>query len=102
MGVHRLLLGCLLLAMSYAAQATGVENKEIRWLGIDFAPMTIIQGPEAGTGYQDEVLAILRPLFNSFKQTVIYGNSSRLEQEMKRGRNTCTVAMLQTPARLQY
>lgn len=96
-----LLLGSLMMAFGDGAQA-GTDSREMRWLGIDFAPMTIVAGPDAGTGYLDEVLRTIQPLFPGVKHSILYGNSSRLEQLMQRGGNICTIAMLHTRARERY
>lgn len=101
MTASRLLLS-LLLMLSASSRAASDDAKEIRWLGIDLAPMMMLDGPQAGTGYLDEIMNTVRPLFPGYKQSIVYGNSARLEQQMKLGGNTCTVAMLQTPARAKF
>lgn len=90
-------LGNILLCCAALAQAAPPPaDKEMTWLALDFAPVYIRDGPDAGTGYLDEVMTMLQPYFADYRQHVIYGNSSRNELEMKRGGNTCTVGMLAT------
>jgi uncharacterized protein (TIGR02285 family) len=96
------MLGILLLSAQFALAAPSEGGKEMTWLAIDFAPIFIREGPDAGTGYLDRIMATLQPYFANYQQHVIYGNSTRNELEMKRGGNTCTVGMLATPEREKF
>jgi uncharacterized protein (TIGR02285 family) len=95
----------ILPAMLFATQASfgqADDGKTIEWLAVNYPPLSIQEGSSAGSGYLDQLMAALQPLFPGFKHTIIYGNSTRLEQEMKRGHNTCTISMQKTPEREQY
>jgi uncharacterized protein (TIGR02285 family) len=97
--LHTLLV---LLSASLLASASAEEMPKFGWLAVDLPPFAITSGPQAHTGYVDQIIALLQTKFTGYQHSITYGNSSRIEQEMKRGRNTCTVSMLRTPAREQY
>lgn len=94
-----------LMCFSAALSGRGVAevNNEITWLAIDFAPIFIKEGPEAGRGYADLATAYVAPLlFPGYKQTTLYGLPYRLDAEMQKGGQTCSMAMLQTPRRMPF
>lgn len=99
----KLLHGLLVfLIVSLLVPAFAEEGPDFTWLVVDLPPFSIVKGPQAHSGYVDQVITLLQPQFAGYRHTIVYGNSSRIEQEMRRGRNTCTVSMLRTPEREQY
>lgn len=92
----------VLLALE-CGRAWAAEPKEMTWLTIDFAPVSIKDGPEAGTGYTDLSTTYLAPLlFPGYKQKTLYGPPLRLDAEMQKGENSCSLIMLQTPRRMPF
>jgi uncharacterized protein (TIGR02285 family) len=98
----RFLFIVLLLALCSGTSKAGDEGKEMEWLASDLSPLAIKDGPQAGRGYFDRIMALLLPAFAGYKHSVTYANSFRRERQMHTGDHICTVSMLYSQEREQY
>lgn len=99
MAIGRTLLMAGVLALGPGAVAAAPL---LRWLAPEYAPMTVKEGPQQGRGYIERALReVLLPGMPEFEHRVESASPPRVELEMRRGPNACTLAIRKTPARLQ-
>jgi uncharacterized protein (TIGR02285 family) len=103
MRLRLLLCVMLLLGLPPARATEPAVQPEVLWLGVDFKPLIIKDGPQAGEGFLDKTLLLFQQLLPGYRHLSTLSNTSRREQEMlaalREGRRVCSVALLRTPKR---
>ncbi|WP_176216894.1 TIGR02285 family protein [Andreprevotia lacus] len=87
------------LAPSVASRA---EDSTVTWLMPDYPPVTIIQGPEKGTGYADIFLRYFVERTPEYRHSIEAASMSRVFGLMKQGQHVCHPSLLKTPEREAY
>ncbi|SCK21654.1 TIGR02285 family protein [Vogesella sp. LIG4] len=95
-------LGTAAMAALSATVMAAPANIQLTWLQLDTAPLSFSSGPDAGQGYLDLVLKTLHPALSSLPPHVVYGNVPRVEHELQKPGNSCTLGLLPTPERQRY
>lgn len=103
----RLLLSAVLLyGQPLPLSAEPVAQADVLWLGVDFKPMIIKDGPQAGEGFLDKTLLLFQQLLPGYRHLSTLSNTRRQEQEMltglREGRRVCSVALFRTPKREDF
>jgi uncharacterized protein (TIGR02285 family) len=77
-------------------------NDTIRWLIIDYPPIYITTGDNAGQGVVDQALRLITAKMPEYKHVIEVGTVSRVTEAMKRGENVCIPTLFVTEERKQF
>lgn len=93
---------CLRAGVLAACLAPAAAAPLLRWLAPEYAPMMVKEGPQQGRGYIERALReVLVPGMPLFEHRIETASPPRVELEMQRSPNACTLAIRKTPQRLQ-
>lgn len=106
MRLRLLLCVLLLLGVPPALAAEPGAQPDVLWLGVDFKPLSIKDGPQAGEGFLDKTLLLFQQLLPGYQHRSTLSNTRRQELEMvaalREGRRVCSVALFRTPQREEF
>jgi uncharacterized protein (TIGR02285 family) len=92
----------LLAVFLYVEQVSASTDKTITWYKPEFPPLSIVNGPDAGKGYSDQIENYLTQEMDGFDHQVLVSPFKRTLRDMKKGLNACSVTLLKTPARSEF
>lgn len=106
MRLRVLLSAILLLGLFPVRAAEPGAQADVLWLGVDFKPMIIKDGPQSGEGFLDKTLLLFQQLLPGYRHLSTLSNTRRQELEMlaalRAGRRVCSVALFRTPKREEF
>ena len=88
---------CLLLALLSLAAPAAAD--EITWLGMEFPPFYIAEGPDRGQGIADAVTRRLRTHLTGWTHRDEVAEPAAIMARMKAGDRVCSAAYIRTPER---
>lgn len=90
----------LLLLVLFSGNAGAQDS--IVWFHTDFAPISIINGPDAGKGVSDQWEHYLAAHLPEFRHEKLISNVARQHEEMKHRDNLCFRTFIKTPEREKF
>lgn len=78
------------------------DNHTITWYRAFFPPVTIPEGPDAGTGFFDRVTQVLTGQMPGYEHDHETANFKRIITELKKEKNICCPSLYKTAAREKY
>lgn len=78
------------------------SSSNITWYQVDFAPFSILQGKDVGTGYCNRLQKFVIDKLPNYAHNVRTANFSRLLKEMENNELTCSVCVAKNIEREKY
>lgn len=75
------------------------EQPTVFWFRSDFAPGSIVSGPDKDRGYLDQLTTAIEKHLPNYRHPWVTAPVSRIQEEMKIRPNACNPAFLKTPER---
>jgi len=75
------------------------EQPTVFWFRSDFAPGSIVSGPDKDSGYLDQLTTAIEKHLPDYRHSWVTAPVSRIQEEMKTRPNACNPAFLKTPER---
>ncbi len=86
--------------ISFPDQET--QNQEISWYRANFPPVTITEGPEAGSGFFDRVTELLIQHMPEYQHNHYEANFRRITAELKNKKQVCCPSLYKTKEREKF
>lgn len=78
------------------------QNNAIKWYRANFPPVTITEGPDAGSGFFDRVTELLIQHMPEYQHHHYTANFKRIITEMKESKDACCPSLYKTKEREEF
>lgn len=82
--------------------SSAMAKEQLTWLVLHWPPLQMLEGVDKGKGKIDALMNLYRENLPQYEHKTIKMNSSRFWNDLKAGKNICSIFSIKTEKRLQF